>query len=133
MSFQYPVQMRFSDIDAYGHVNNAVFFTYLETARTNFFLQSFRHFLDQGLLFLVAHAECTYRKPIPLCESVNIDMDIAHIGRSSFTITYRIHDGTSLYAEAKTTMVCLEKQSGKPVSIPEELRTLLTEHLTAPA
>ncbi|MFO7812351.1 MAG: thioesterase family protein, partial [Pelovirga sp.] len=52
------IDIRFADLDAYGHVNNAIFFTYLEHARVKMFQEYFGAFLDSSLLFLVVRAEC---------------------------------------------------------------------------
>lgn len=118
------IEVRFSDIDAYGHVNNAVFFTYLETARTRLFLEKFIEFGDDGLLFLVAKAECEYRKPIDLADRVIVSMHIARIGNSSFDIDYRLHDNNgTTYAEANTVMVCYDRKQNRPVSVPAELKS----------
>jgi acyl-CoA thioester hydrolase len=125
--FSSDIEVRFADLDAYGHVNNAVFFTYLETARTKLFLDKFLDFLDRGLLFLVVKAECEYFKPIGLSDRVVVSMKVVRIGRSSFDIDYTIHDGGGLtFAAAKTIMVCYDGKSRKTVAMPEDFRIHLT-------
>jgi len=119
-AFSTDIELRFSDLDAYGHVNNAVFFTYLETARTKLFLDRFIDFMDGGLLFLVVRAECEYRKPIRLSDRVVVSMNISRFGRSSFDIDYTLHDGSgSTFATAKTVMVCFDNKLARTVPIPE--------------
>ena len=113
------IEVRFSDLDAYGHVNNAVYFTYLETARTKLFLEPFLELSRQGLLLLVVRAECDYKKPIQLADRVMVDMAIEKVGRSSFDIVYTLHDGAgTVFATAKTVMVCFDSRQGKPASTP---------------
>ena len=125
-TFSTDIELRFSDLDAYGHVNNAVFFTYLETARTKLFLDKFIDFLNGGLLFLVVKAECEYRKPIQISDRVVVSMTAPRIGRSSFDIDYTIHNGQgSTFATAKTVMVCYDGKRGQAVAIPEDLKTHL--------
>jgi acyl-CoA thioester hydrolase len=126
MKFTTEIEIRFADLDAYGHVNNAVFFTYLETARIKLFFERFREFLDSGLLFLVVRAECDYRKPIELREKVAVTLTPGDIGRSSFDLSYNLHDGNgTLYAEARTVMVCFDSKTGRTVPLPEAFRTAL--------
>jgi acyl-CoA thioester hydrolase len=123
-AFSTDIELRFSDLDAYGHVNNAVFFTYLETARTKLFLDKFIDFMNGGLLFLVVRAECEYRKPIRLSDHVVVSMTVSRIGRSSFDIDYAVHNGSGVtFAAAKTAMVCYDDKSGKAVAIPEDFKT----------
>ena len=125
-AFSTDIEVRFADLDAYGHVNNAVFFTYLETARTKLFLHNFLDFLDGGLFFLVVRAECDYRQPIRLADRVVVSMTVSRLGRSSFDLDYTIHDGKGVtFAGAKTVMVCFDRHRGRPVSLPETFRQAL--------
>lgn len=119
------IDVRFSDLDAYGHVNNAVFFTYLETARTRLFLDRFIDFANNGLLFLVAKAECEYKQPINLGNRVVVDMHIERFGNSSFDLVYRLHDGDdTTYATARTIMVCFDQKQNRTVAVPAALKTV---------
>ncbi len=123
-TFSTEIEVRFSDLDAYGHVNNAVIFTYLETARTKLLLKSFLEYMDKGVLFLVARAECDYKKPIDLSDQVLISLELSRIGNSSFDIDYRVHNGDgTFFAEAKTVMVCYDQNIGKPVRVPEDFKS----------
>lgn len=125
-AFSTEIELRFSDLDAYGHVNNAVFFTYLETARTKLFLDKFIDFLNGGLLFLVVKAECEYRKPIQLSDRVVVSMNVSRLGSSSFDLEYSVHNGNgSTFATAKTVMVCYDGKIGKTVAIPEDIKNQL--------
>lgn len=120
------IEVRFADLDAYGHVNNATYFTYLETARTKLFMEKFVKFMDEGLLFLMAKAECEYRKPIGLADRVVVSMAVARVGNSSFDIDYAVHNGSGVtFAAAKTVMVCFDRNLGRSVSIPESFRQAL--------
>lgn len=117
--FTTPIEIRFADLDAYGHVNNAMFFTYLETARIKLFQQHFGRFLDNQLMFLVVRAECDYRLPIELNDHLQVTVHVDQVRHSSFDFSYRLHDGTSkVFAEAKTVMVSYDPKLKKPVAIP---------------
>ena len=81
----------FSDLDALGHVNHAVFVTYLEQARFHWWAGIFstgRPFEEEG--FLVARVEMDYRKPILLGDAVRVGLRARKIGTSSFTLAYRV-------------------------------------------
>lgn len=124
--FSAPIEVRFSDLDAYGHVNNAMFFTYLEVARTKLFLERFIDFMHRGLLFLVVKAECEYKKPIQFPAQVVVALKVERVGNSSFDLDYSIEDGRgTTFATAKTVMVCFDKKLGRTVALPEEFKTLL--------
>lgn len=126
--FTTPIEIRFSDLDAYGHVNNALFFTYLETARIKLFQQHFGAFLDSELMFLVVRAECDYRLPIELNDPLQISVYTDQVRHSSFDFSYRMYDGAEkVFAEAKTVMVCYDPKIKKPVAIPPEIKAVFLQ------
>ncbi|MFO7813402.1 MAG: thioesterase family protein [Pelovirga sp.] len=117
------IDIRFADLDAYGHVNNAIFFTYLEHARVKMFQEYFGAFLDSSLLFLVVRAECDYRLPITLNDNLLITLKVEQLRHSSFTFTYLLHDGDGReFANARTVMVGYDPQTKKPAALPAEIR-----------
>lgn len=123
MDFSTEIQVRFADLDAYGHVNHATFFTFLETARTIVFKETFLDLMKQGLLLMIIKAECSYLKSVDLTGKVIVTMKLEEHRRTSFTLGYQVHDGQgSTFAEAKTVMVCFDEKRGKPVAIPEEMK-----------
>lgn len=119
------IELRFSDLDAYGHVNSAVYFTYLETARVKLFDAFFREDSAQGIFTVVARAECDFKIPIMLYDKVIVTLWIAKMGRSSFELEYRLHNGEgTTYATARTTMVCFDNIKKSTVPIPESIKTM---------
>lgn len=120
-----PVEVRFSDLDAYGHVNSAVYFTYLETARLKLFSDGFQEISRQGILLVVGRAECDYLAPIMLYDKVVVGVTFARMGRSSFDLEYRLHDGgDKCYAKARTTMVCFDPVHKTAVPVPDVLKSM---------
>jgi acyl-CoA thioester hydrolase len=121
-----PVHRRFSDLDPLGHVNNVVFHDYLQEARMGMV-----HDLDlvRSATFaqVVVKQEITHRKPLLLSpEPIIIETWIVHLGKSSYTIGYRILDEHGdLAAEASTLMAVVDPESGRPIRIHAELRALL--------
>ncbi len=126
MKLSTEIEVRFADLDAYGHVNNAVYFTYLETARVKLFQESFASLMASGILFLVVEASCRYRRPIELNDRLVIDINTEELGRSSFTLGYILHDGQGKeYATARTVMVCYDAKASKTTGLPEDMRAAL--------
>ncbi|MBE0501656.1 MAG: acyl-CoA thioesterase [Desulfuromonadales bacterium] len=124
--FSVPVELRFADLDAYGHVNNAIYFTLLETARTKLFYEKFIEFMAQSLLFLVVKAECEYKLPIELKDKVIVTLEMARVGHSSFDIEYLLHNGDDkIFARAKTVMVCYDGKLKRTVRIPQSFKQLI--------
>ena len=80
--FTVPVEIRFKDLDALGHVNHAVFITYFEEGRKAFFLKHFDVGESTEFNFIMAHVRCDYLKPITLThERVNLQM---WVGKNRF-------------------------------------------------
>ncbi len=120
-----PIELRFSDLDAYGHVNSAVYFTYLETARVKLFHDFFKEVTAEGLFTVVARAECDFKIPIMLYDEVIVTLWVAKTGRSSFDLEYRIHnDHEKTYATARTTMVCFDSIKNVPIPLPETIKAM---------
>lgn len=127
-TFSTSIELRFSDLDAYGHVNSAVYFTYLETARVKLFSDFFREVSQHGIFTLVAKAECEFKIPITLYDEVIVTLWIAKTGRSSFDLEYRLHDSQEkTYATARTTMVCFDSIKNRTVAIPEIIKNMAAE------
>ncbi len=127
------IDLRFSDFDAFGHVNNAVYFTYMETARVKLFREELREMSAQGKIFVVGTATCEYRLPITMDNSgqIRVSIWISRLGNSSFDLEYLIHDGAGKsFATAKTTMICFDNVKKAPVAVPESIRKLYSGSAT---
>ena len=116
MAFSLPIDVRFAELDALGHVNHAVFVTYLEHARTRWWQQLLagRRFEEEG--FVMARVEMDYRKPIALGDQVRVELRCAHLGHTSFALAYKVireKDGVIL-AEAQTVQVMVDFATMRP-------------------
>ena len=122
------ITVRFRDIDAMGHVNNAVFFSYLEAARVEYvrsvILRTQSHKLHETGLIL-AKISCEFKKPIFYGQSVEVGTRVAEMRNSSFTVEQRIEAGSQLAALAHAVVVRYDYPAGKSVRIPEEFRALV--------
>lgn len=120
-----PIAVRFRDIDAMGHVNNAVFFTYLESARVEYmssvvFGTTSRNLSESGLI--LASISCDFKQPIYYGHTVEVGTQVAEIRNSSFLIEQRIEADGQLVALAEAVVVCYDYQAGKSVRVPDEIR-----------
>jgi acyl-CoA thioester hydrolase len=133
-AFTRRVEVRFRDVDAQGHVNHAVFFTYLEQCRLLFWRSLTGGSSSPNARVIVARAECDYRSPLFFGDLVDVELTVASIGRSSFTLAYRLVNPASgtVVAEARTVMVTYDYNAGRAVPIPDATRVLL-ERFTGPA
>jgi acyl-CoA thioester hydrolase len=114
-----PIQVRFSDLDTLGHVNNAAYLSYLELARIAYFQRILPGWL-QGGHFVLARVEVDYKTPLFLEDRVEVLARALKLGRSSFTMEYRVLKNGEEAARALSVQVYLE--GGRPTPIPEALR-----------
>ena len=120
--------VEFRDLDAFGHVNNAVYFSYFEWARALlwFELTGFGGARDIG--FIVAHASCDFRRQIDL-EPVDICVRIGELGNSSMVFLHEIrkNGGSELAATGKVVVVMFDWTSQSKMAITDELRRKVAE------
>lgn len=114
-----PVQVRFRDLDALGHVNNAVYLTYFEVARAAYFSRLERDWVERGH-FILARAEVDFLRPIHLEDPVEVGVRVVRIGCSSFDMEYRVEVRGEEAARGRTVQVWLE--GGRPAPLPEAIR-----------
>lgn len=113
--------VRFRDVDAMGHVNNAVFLTYLEEARIAYLLR-----FDAGVKdMILARVEIDFRAPLRSGDEIQIGVRPAGIGTKSFELEYEVRSGTAVAAEAKTVIVSYDYETGRSVDLPESWREAL--------
>jgi len=126
-AFVYRLDVRFRDCDSQGHVNNAVFFTYLEQCRLMFWRELTGGSASPHARVIVARAECDYRAPAFFGDPLEVRLNVGEIGRSSFQLAYEIVNVLSgrRLAEAKTVMVTYDYTAGASVPIPAETRQVL--------
>jgi len=125
--FEYELEVLFRDCDPMGHVNNAVYLTYLEAARFAWWRNAFG---AQGLSergFIVARVEIDYRKAALPGDRLLVRLRVEDIGRSSFKVGYEIMNARTreLIAEAKSVQVAFDYAQGKSVPIDASLRAKL--------
>jgi acyl-CoA thioester hydrolase len=127
-----PVQVRFRDIDAFGHVNNAVVSTYVEQARVTYLREVLG--LDpvgpeDRMPLILAMIRLDYRSPILLEDRVAVASRVDWVGRTSFHMSHRLaqQEGREL-ATAASVLVTYDYEAARPMPVPDDWRTSLAAH-----
>jgi acyl-CoA thioester hydrolase len=122
--FVYTESVRFRDLDGMGHVNNAVFLTYMESARLAYFtsLGLGRNPLQALIL---ARAEIDFRSPIELGERVEVGVRTGRIGTKSFDLEQNVWADGRLAAEGRFVLVGYDYTTGRSMELPVEWREQL--------
>ena len=121
MRYQSKQYVRWDDLDAFGHVNNAKYLTYAQEAR----------FVWSGMFeMVVARAEVDFIAPI-YDGNIFVDVDIwvTNIGNSSFAVDYEIKNGDQVVARVKTVQVAVSMQTKKSRPLNDSEREFLTKYL----
>lgn len=130
--FFHPITIRYGDLDPQGHVNNAVFLTYLEHARVAYIRQlglwDGRSFLDIG--FILARVELDYRAPIQLTDKVEVGVCTSRLGNKSLDMEYLIKErvGELIFAEGKTVQVAYDYQQGITIPLLDSWRDAIMSY-----
>ena len=109
-AFAVPVEVRFNDIDGMGHVNNAIFLTFLEHARMRFFTEVAGSRSERDFPFILAHASIDYRSPMKMDAKPVVRMWTSRVGGKSWDFDYEVKDAKTgvVYATAKTVQVAYD-------------------------
>ena len=120
-----PLSVRWRDLDAFNHVNNSKYLSYLEEARLRWMLSVPGMGLDDDVAPVVAASTLNYRRPIEWPGDVVIELFVERLGSSSLTIGHRIVDakeGGVLYCDGNVVMVWIDRNSGRSAPLPEGVR-----------
>jgi acyl-CoA thioester hydrolase len=120
--FSMPIAVRFHDIDGMGHVNNAVYFTYIEHARTDYLMKVMGTKRMDEVDWIVATASLAFKKPVAYGDPVHVRVRPSKVGNTSFTLWYEVFDARddSIVAEGETVIVMYDytKRAKKPIPAP---------------
>lgn len=131
MRHNYPLQVRWGDLDGFGHVNNATYLTFVQEARVDFTVYARQRKNQAPILFdmVVARAEVDYIAPIYQGGvNAHVELWVHRIGTSSFGLAYEIHVDGEVVAKARTVQVAVDMatKSSRPLSDGE--KTFLQEY-----
>jgi acyl-CoA thioester hydrolase len=124
-----PYHVLFRDIDAFGHVNNAVFFTYYEWGRTQLWFELTGGQTAYDIGFIVAHAQCDFRMQLAM-EPIEIATRIGELRTSSidFHCEIRKNNGNDVAATGKVVVVLFDWARRSKIPISDELRRKVADH-----
>jgi acyl-CoA thioester hydrolase len=119
--------IRWGDMDAYGHVNNTVYFRYMEQARVEWLEEMQIEVRPGGLGPVIINASCTFLVPMNYPGLVEVKTFAGQPGRSSVEtyVEMRIVGESVLYAAGAAKVVWMDTQTGKSAPIPEHVRAVL--------
>lgn len=130
-SFEYKtvIEPRFADFDMMGHVNNAVYFTYMEIARTKYWEHAISWDWEKTGV-VIAHASIDYINPVFLRDKITMYVRTARIGTSSFDLEYvlvkEVNGKEEICSKGKTVCVAFDYASKTATAIPEVEKAKMT-------
>lgn len=131
-TYEHPIEVRFMDTDAFGHVNNATYLSYFEAARAGYYAKvTGAPFMtgEHGLAhtFVLAEAQIAYRSPVLFGEPLLCGCRFAWVGRTSFGLEYRIRavespvGSSRIVADGTSVQVMFDLQRGRIARVPADL------------
>ncbi len=136
--YTHRVEVRFADCDPLGHVNHALYLTYLEQARFGLWARLWGFTGETAMTaaggagLILARAECDYKAAATYGDTLDVRVRLASIGRTSFTYDYEIVDvkTSRVMAAARTVLVLYDYAAGTPVAIDDSRRAMLARVFT---
>lgn len=128
--YRTELEMRFTDLDMMGHVNNAMYFTYMEIGRTKYWTQAIQwDWKKTGVV--IGQASINYLKPLHLGDKISIYVRTSRIGNTSFDLEYMmvktVNGEEVICSKGKTVCVVYDYESKSPVAIPDRERSKMIE------
>jgi acyl-CoA thioester hydrolase len=121
--FRLPVQVRFRDLDSLKHVNNAVYLTYLEIARIEYWKAL--KFEPVRPSMLLARIEIDYLKPVLLGDRVEVVVRVSEMGSKSFVMAFEILANGTVAAKGSSVLVWFDHAANVSVVIPDSARAII--------
>ncbi|MBN1454020.1 MAG: acyl-CoA thioesterase [Anaerolineales bacterium] len=129
--FFHPIEVRYGDLDPQGHLNNAKYLTYFETARINYFIQlglfkPRQSFMDIGVI--MAEARVTFHAPVQYGTSVQVGVRTSKLGNKSMTVEQNIVNAETgeVLASGQVILVAFDYHANKTLPIPKEMREAIS-------
>ncbi len=120
-----PLAVRWRDLDAFNHVNNSQYLSYLEEARLQWMLSVPGQGLDEHVAPVVAAAQLNYRRPIEWPNEVVIELFVERLGNTSVSIGHRILDAGNpdvLFCDGSVVLVWIDRGTGRAAPLPTAVR-----------
>ena len=121
----HKIQVDWGEMDAYGHVNNAVYFRYIESARIAYFqrLDAPDFVSSQGVAPILANTSCQFYRPVKFPDTIDVGVRVKSIGASSLIMEYRLtSEKSDLVALAEAVIVCFDYQKETKALVPDNVK-----------
>lgn len=130
--FYHPIEVRYSDLDAQGHLNNAKYVTYFETARVQYFIHLGMFSEDQSFMDLsevVAEVRVTFLASVLFGMPVKVGVHISKLGNKSMTVEQNIvhAENGKVLATGQTILVAFDYHTNKTIPIPAVWRKKISK------
>ena len=127
-----PVQLRFNDIDALGHVNNSVYFQFFDLAKTDYFakleVEADINWCKPSII--IANINCSFLSPTLFQEPIEVLTQCSHLGNKSLTLLQHLvnSDTREVKCTCATVMVNLDPDTNQPAPLPPVWRDAIITH-----
>lgn len=127
---QITLQLRFSDMDAFGHINNAKFLTYIEEARVKYFDEIVKWEYDWSKYgIILARVEIDYKVPGYFKDSLIVQTRCSRIGNKSLTLEYQLvkkeNEKDTIISSALSVLVMYDYENGNSIQVPGEWKAAI--------
>jgi len=128
-SISLPVE--WGQMDAFGHVNNIVYFRYFESARIAYFEKTgiLAHMQSHDVGPILGHTQCRYRLPLTYPDTVTVGARVIDLGDDRFEMAYRVvsQRAASVAAEGTATVVYLNYKTASKIEVPRVIRDAIEQ------
>ncbi len=123
-----PIQIRFSDVDRFGHVNNNAYFAYYDLGKQEYMRTVLGpDVFDTEVVPVVANINVDFFLPVHYGDAVSVETAVTHLGTKSFTLEQQavLTETHEVLCRCRTIMVCVRRSDGQSIPIPERSRELI--------
>lgn len=125
-----PAQIRFSDVDQFGHMNNSVYFSLYDLAKTSYLRDVFGPQDWSKFAMVVANINADFLAPVFFTDNLVIETTVLHLGNKSFTLLQRAVDTETkeIKCQCRTVMVAFDIESQLPIPIPQNYKDAISKY-----
>ena len=125
-----PAQIRFSDVDQFGHMNNSVYFSLYDLAKTSYLRDVFGPQDWSKFAMVVANINADFLAPVFFTDNLVIETTVLHLGNKSFTLLQRAVDVETkdVKCQCRTVMVAFDIENQLPIPIPMEYKNAISQY-----
>lgn len=125
-----PVQIRFNDVDRYGHVNNNAYFAYYDLGKQEYLYKVLKaDYRNEEVVPVIANINADFIMPIYYGDEIVVETRVAHVGKKSFTLHQRAVNVTTnlVVCQCSTVMVCFNLKTQESAELPDKYRKAIED------